>query len=65
MLSQLVTAHAVSVTRKRKEREELLEWCAQEAAAVDKRARAKSYFTWLVTVAVAVDWNADPAIDIN
>ena len=64
VLSLLVSAHTVFVARKRKEREALLEWCVEEAAAVDKRAR-KSYVDWLLLEALSVEWNADPIIDLE
>ena len=64
LLIQLVTAHTRFVSRKRKEREALLEWCVKEAAEVDKRARA-AHIRWIEKTALHVEWNADPTVDLS
>ena len=59
VLSKLLAAHSIFVTRKRKEREAFLEWCILEAEEVDKRARARSHYDWLISAAEEVDALAD------
>ena len=57
ILVELVAAHAVFVTRKRKEREEYAAWLVAEADRVDRRAR---YVAWLVATANQIDCDLSP-----
>ena len=78
VLAKLAAAHAVFVTRKRKEREEAqrehVEWILRTADQIDlasarrrqRRAeRQAEYLAWVLQTSIAADWNADPATDIH